>query len=195
MVFCRNKSVTLIELIIAIVLVAVIILGISSINIFSNYHIISSDRRAKVQNEVSLCLEHITKEASRAIGNEAVFIGNTVVDIVTNTSLAVFIDADLDGKRDTAKDYWIKYTFANNILSYCGNCGNSFVCGSCSISTEVLSKKITAFNPKKDFADGNHIEVSITGCHNPGGTPACGTPDNPEITMHTAVDLPSVSTR
>lgn len=192
-----KRSVTLLELIIAIVLLSIIIFGINSINSFSNYHVISSDRRANVQNQVSFCLEHITKEASKAIGNESVAGANSVVSIVPNTSLAIFVDGNRNGIRDTAGgDYWINYNLnaASHELRYCSNCGNSPSCPTCNY--EVLSSKITAFTPDKDFSLGNHINISITGCHDPAqATAACGTQDNPEVTMDTTAFLPSVSTR
>lgn len=194
----RNKSVTLIELIIAISLVAVIILGINSVSIFSHYQIISSDRRAKLQNDISYCLDHITKQGMKTIGNEMVFGSNSAVSIgASPISLAFFIDADNDGQKD-ASDYWIGYVYDGSELSYYDNCGSG-AAPACSVSTEVLSNKIKDFTPNRppNFADGNnHIEVSISGCWNPdpAAVPACNTPDNPEVTMQATVNLPSVST-
>jgi len=190
---CRDESVTLLELLIAIALLSVLILGINSINVFSRYHLISSDRRAKVQNDVSYCLGHITKQGLRTIGNESIFGVNSAVVAVTNTSLAFFVDANSDGRRDTGNDYWIKYTLnpSNNQLLYCGNCGNSSACASC--ATEVLSDRITAFNPTKaaSFTQGNHVEVQLSGRWNPA---ASASTDNPEITMRSTISLPSLST-
>jgi len=60
---------TLIELLISIVLLSLIVLGFASINVFSRYHVITSDRRAKLQNEVSYCMEHMTRNISMAFGN------------------------------------------------------------------------------------------------------------------------------
>jgi Tfp pilus assembly protein PilE len=198
MVFHQDKSVTLIELIVAISLVAVMILGINNISIFSHNHAISSDRRAKVQNNVSLCLEHITKQGVKTIGNERIFGSNTAVltdTVLPETSLAFFIDANGDGRKDTSNDHWIKYTFSgspNYELSYGDNCGSSSAPGTCS-STEVLAKKITVFTPTKvtNFTEGNHVEVEITGLWNPL---ASASQFNPEITMRTTIQLPSVST-
>ncbi|PIP18707.1 MAG: hypothetical protein COX41_06770 [Candidatus Omnitrophica bacterium CG23_combo_of_CG06-09_8_20_14_all_41_10] len=193
----RKKSVTLIELIIAIILVSVIILGINSIDIFSRYHLISSDRRAKLQNDLSYCLDHITKEASKAIGNEAIFTSGSVVLINPNTTLDIFTDANGNGMRDIAgsapKDKWIRYWFdsANYQLKYYADCTDATT-PSCAGTPEILTKKITAFIPSVDFVtNGNYIDVSITGRWNPASALS---PDNPEITMQASVNLPSVST-
>ena len=193
-----SKSVTLIELIIAIVLVSVIILGINSIDSFSRYQVISSSRRAKLQNDLSYCLDHITKNASLAIGNET-GAPNSVVKI-TGNSLAIFIDANRDGLKGAVSlndDRWIKYTFspANKQLTYCGYCSN-FSCNPCEAveGEEALSNKITVFNPSKDFVNsGNYITVDITARWDPASS-ASVSPDNPEINMRATIALPSVST-
>jgi Tfp pilus assembly protein PilE len=191
----RNKSVTLIELIVAMVLVAVIILGINSISLFSNYQLISSDRRAKVQNEISYCLEHITKHVSAAIGNEVLFGNDTVVvaSSASNPKLAVFIDANANGLRDVVGDYWINYYFNSGAkeFRYCGNCGASSSCAGCNITEEVLSKKISAFIPSKNFTNGNYAEVVISGRWDPSSAVS---QDNPEVTMRTTLIFPSIST-
>lgn len=199
----HNRSFTLVELIIAALLVGVVIFGINSVLIFSHYHVISSDRRAKLQNELSLCLQHITKQGLRTIGNEKAYTSpaNSAVLAVesgpgANASLAFFIDANLDGRRDTGDDYWIRYnyTFVNKRFSYCANCGNSSACGSC--TEEILSERVTNFFPTKitDFTNGNHVEVEITGCWDPNTLATYNTPDNPCLTMATTVQLPSIST-
>jgi len=64
-----HKSVTLVELIIAIVLLSVMVIGFSSIETFSRYHVLSADRRVKLQNNVSYALDHMTKHIAQAIGN------------------------------------------------------------------------------------------------------------------------------
>ena len=187
----RKRSVTLIELIIAIILVAVIILGVNGVSYFSHNHAISADRRAKVQNDISYCLDRISKEGLKAIGNETIFGSNTVVLVVPNLSIAFFIDGNSDGRKDTTNDYWVKYTYnsSNYQLSYCSNCGSSSLCASC--NTEILSGKITAFKPTKDFTLGNHVEVEISGRWDPVKSPSI---DNPEVKMRAAIQLPSVST-
>jgi len=57
----KYKSLTLLELLLCLVLFSVIVLGISTLDIFGQFHAITSDRRALVQNELSFVMDHITK--------------------------------------------------------------------------------------------------------------------------------------
>lgn len=189
---CRNKAFTILELIISIALVGVIVLGINGISTFSHNHVISSDRRAKLQNDVSLCLDHITKQGLRTIGNETPsFNVNTAVIANSGISLAFFIDADGNGRRELGvSDHWVRYTLSSNQLSYFSNCGTG-ASPACSGSGEVLSDKITAFVITKNFALGNHVEVQVSGRWDPA---VASSMTNPEVTMSAIIQLPSVST-
>jgi len=194
MSFYSRKSFSLIELVMAISLLGVIILAVSNIDIFSRYHYAATDRRAKLQNDVSLCLEHIAKNASRAIGNETFFGANSVVSMGVNT-LSIFIDANKNGSIDAGMDYWVRYKLepSSHEFSYCGQCSDS-ACGSCSaISEEQLARDVTEFIPAKDFSQAGYIDVSITACWDPRTPSTCGTPDNPSVSMSTGIALPSVA--
>jgi Tfp pilus assembly protein PilV len=185
-----RKSITLIELLIAIVLLAMVILGVNNVNVFSRYHLISTDRRTKIQNDASRCLEHMTKNASQAIGNEAVFGGTTAIYATTNV-FSFFADANGDGLRGTAgEDYWAGYRLntSTHQLGYCSHCSD-YSCSSCSF--EYLANNITAFSAANQ---GNYVNANITTCWNPASPATCNTPDNPSITMDTSIHLPSVST-
>lgn len=194
----KNKSVTLMELLIVLVIFSLIIVGITSINVFSRHHVVSSDRRTRLQNEISFCFEHITKQGLRAIGNERIYGANSAVSIVANTSLSFFVDSNPDGKKD-ASDTWVSYTFNPSTyrLTFCANCGSSPTCACSAANTEVLSEKIVAFSPTKvaNFTQGNHIEVVITARWDPSQPSATATSENPEMNMRAAIDLPSISTR
>jgi hypothetical protein len=193
----QNKSITLMELLIALVLMGLVILGINSITIFSRYQLISLDRRIKVQNDLSFCLDHIAKRGLSTIGNEKVFGEKTAVVIETDTSLALYIDAPRSslGIRDV-NDYWIKYTFdkSSNRLLYCSNCGASSACLNCREEgkEEVLSGIITSFKPGKNFSEGNYVYVKISGRWDPSKEK--DSVDNPEVIMRSTIYLPSVST-
>jgi len=194
-------SLTLVELIIAMVLVSVIVLGLSSINIFSRYHVISSDRRTKLQNEVSFILEHMNKYVSLAIGNEMINGADSVVGITQTANSAqmkVYIDANLNGVRD---DYWIAYRLDlsgtdSYRLRYCGRCLDSnCTFGQCVVPQEVLGTRITAFNPAKPVnASGqlnrNSLSANLAACWNPAVSESA---DNPCVTMNASISMPSVS--
>ncbi len=183
-----KKSLTLIELLIAITLLSVIILAISNIDLFTYFHTISADRRVKVQNEVSYVLEHMTKEISKAIGD--------VNNPATNTTaisggIGVYVDLASDGsagdgRRGTGGDRWIGYRRSTNDFQYCSNCGSG-VNPSCS-SWDTLSGRITNFT--RSVTD-NYVDVSITARWQPA---QAASSDNPEVTMRTKIKMPSVST-
>jgi len=191
----KNKSVTLLELLIVIVIFGLIIVGITSINVFSRHNVVSSDRRTRLQNEVSLCFEHITKQGLRTIGNETIYGANSAVSIVANTSLSFLVDSNPNGRKDSS-DTWVSYTFSRPNLVYCANCGSNPTCVCSAANREVLSEKIVTFNPTKvaGFTQGNHIELLIAARWDPSSS-ATISPQNPEINMQATIDLPSVSTR
>ncbi|MFA4989509.1 MAG: hypothetical protein WC576_01915 [Candidatus Omnitrophota bacterium] len=198
MMLSRLKSVTFIELMIAVVLLAVIILAINNIDIFSRRHLISADQRAKVQNDVSRCLEHITKSAGSSIGNETAYGSNTSVyvspDSTNTTTLSFFTDTNGNGLMNPdAGDYWVRYSLNTTgyDFSYCSQCANA-PCAVCSGTEEVLAHGITALSAVKNFSEGNYMNVTLTGCWDP--TQACNTSNNPGMTMSTTLSLPSLST-
>jgi len=191
------KSVTLIELLIAIMLLAVVILAINNIDIFSRYQSTSSEQRTKVQNDIARCLEHITKNAANTIGNEEIYGTNTTVyispDSANTAILSFFTDTNGNGTRDAGGgDYWVSYNYntTGHTFSYCNQCPNA-ACAACSGSEEILARDITGFSASKDFTKGNHINITIAACWDPAK--ACDI-SNPGFNMTTAVILPSVST-
>ena len=202
MFFSSRKSVTLVELIVAIVLLSVMILGINSINVFSHFQLANADRRVKVQNDVSRCLEHISKYLSKTIGNEASLGADSA--IYTNpgsTILAGLIDTNGNGVSEATAglDKWASHTFDSNAhtLTYCNQCSGATgpsCSGVCAGTSEVLANDITAFSAAKNFSQGNYVVISLTGCWQPGSSIACGNPENPSATMSSSVPLPSVST-
>ncbi len=198
MPFNPRKSVTFIELLIAIVLLSVIILAVNNVNVFSRYHLVSADRRAKIQNDVSLCLEHMTKNLSQAIGNEALGVGVVWTGVSGGT---YYLTARVDTNPNGIAEGWLvdyisgyKLNYANHRFYYCNNCFDSLY-SSCVGNEEVLAQNITAFSASKNLSGGNnYITVDLTACWDPAATAsACDTQDNPSVTMSTTITLPSVS--
>lgn len=198
----RNKSLTLLELIIAITLMALVVLGFSSIDLFSRFQVLSSDRRARAQNEASLVLEHMTKEISKAVGSASISgqeAVSTAFSIDADTAIHARIDADGDGKVSSG-DLWIAYRFTNTTyqIEYCPSCP-SVPCITCqpiwgSSDENILSKKITAFIPIYNSSN-NYVDISVTACDEPGNVPDnCGSRENPTVTLQTRIKIPAVST-
>lgn len=182
----QEYSVTLIELLIAITLLSVIILGFSSIDLFSRFHLRTAQRRSDIQNEISYVLEHMAKEIARAIGDA----NQLPVTIETAGGpnpawmrIRAWIDSNRNGIRDTNDietayqwnrggsqfRYWPDYAGPN----------------------QVISNRVVDFNINQR---DNYVEVNISACWDPDGAPdACGTLDNPQITMRARINMPSVS--
>lgn len=179
------RAVTLLELLIAITIMSLIVLGFSSIDLFSRYHVITSDRRATIQNEASYVLEHMTKEISKAIGD----VNNKPLSIENNNQrIRVYIDANQDGQRN---DYEIAYAYDSadfQIRYYSPYPGSP---------TVLTNKRIKSciFTHNWNGVKENFVKVEISSCWDPDASPQpCGTPDNPDVTMSSQIKMPSVST-
>ena len=142
----RTKSLTLIELLIAIILLSVVVLAFANIQIFGHFQVLTGDRRAKAQSEAAKVLAHMGKEIPRAIGNEAVDGLEKVVDLGNRGDgdevddafqrLRVYIDANENGKREpfarnrpADQDHWISYRYFNSgddrfEVKFCATCRN-----------------------------------------------------------------------
>lgn len=205
----RCLGLTLIELLISLVLLSVIILGFSNIEIFSRRHILTTDKREKLQNEVAFILEHMAKNISQAIGNERAMGDGTVLrikgpdgDFIT---VSVYIDANKNALLDDG-DFWVGYNWGVDYspqykyqFRYCGRCDTRSCSDSaCKVNVERLADDITEFvfdkmpgGMLRDYAD-----VKITACWDPLQTEAgCGAADNPGFTARTRIRMPSVATQ
>jgi len=188
---------SLLELIIAIAILSAMILGINSISIFTRNNVVTADRRAKLQNDVSRILDHVSRMATLAIGNESVNGANSAIVAGTGT-LDIFVDSNQNGTRDSvsaANDHWIYYNrdINNNNFNYCDTCLTTDCSASCDGASDIVATNITDFTVTKaaNFSTGNFVEISVTACYNPALT--CGTVDNPSVTMSARVSLPGVS--
>jgi Tfp pilus assembly protein PilW len=209
------KAITLMELLIAVILMTIVVLGLTNIDFFSRFHLISADRRANLQNEVSYILEHMVRQISQAIGNEAINGPDSVIstdDNASRTLMRIYIDASGNGQREVPQnnpnptdDHWISYRYqkqGNNryTMEYCSRCRQDN-CNNCMDSEEVLSSEnIANFDPGKPSGStliNNSITVQVTGCWDPAidltANPN-GTTDNPCIAMNGRIEMSSVST-
>lgn len=200
-----KKSLTLIELIIAIGLLSVIILAISNVDLFSRFHTVSVDRRVKLQNEISYALDHMTKHISEAIG----YSGDWAVKAYTdNKGVRVRIDSNQNGQIDVATDSWIAYRHENigatdSEIRFYANAGSTETPAG---TYETIARRIAIssgtfygveFSGDSGVFDGsgwlndNTIQVKIVGRWQPAQS---ASPDNPQAVMRVKIKMPSVST-
>lgn len=174
----HHSGITLLELLIAVSLLSLLIIGFSGIELFSRYQVISADKRTRVQNEAAHVVEHISKNIANAIGDRNDF---PVANIPDGASIRV--DSNRNGRRDAA-DTQIAYRFLpGNIMRYYSNYPGSF---------ETISQKISNFTWT---VVNNSFEVEVVACDDPDSNPfACGTSDNPAAEITTRINMPSVST-
>ena len=186
-----NKSVTLLELLLAVALMSLVVLGFTSIDIFSRQNVVASDRRARIQNTVAFCMAHMSKYIGNAMGSK----NNpplTVPDTVNGESgIKIRVDTNNNGRLDASTlDKQIAYSYNSTTyqLKFYGNFTDA------STTSEILSDKIvtdlSATNIGYNNAT-NYVTVKITGRWTPSD--ANVTPENPEVTMYTNVVMPGVS--
>lgn len=217
----RTSAVTLVELLMALVLLSIIVLGISQIEIFSNFHLISTDRQAKINNEASLALEYMNKQIMQAVGNEIIGGPDSVVQAVAsafpnddNNQISFAIDTNNDGTADTIRAYRYRNNSApagsKNQIWYCPQCpAGDMTCATCTpawgTQDNTIARNINSFTPCKPIVGGtctssgtlekNYVTIQIQGCWDPTQTYySCGTQDNPSVDMKADIKMPSVST-
>ncbi|MEW6100748.1 MAG: prepilin-type N-terminal cleavage/methylation domain-containing protein [Candidatus Omnitrophota bacterium] len=189
----NSNAVTLIELLVALILLGVIVLGLSSLDIFSRFHVISADRRAKIQNEVSLAIEHMTKELADATGNE-VAQGTDAVIVTNATQLSFNVDTNQDGIADLWRAY--RRDAASSQIWYCPACSdpvNPYLCSSCTPAwgsqNNTVANNIVSFSATE--SGSSFITVNIGARWNPSTAESS---DNPVVNMSANLFMPSVST-
>lgn len=182
-----NRSITLMELLIAIVLMTLMVLSFASIDLYSRYHVFTADRRAKVQNEASIVLEHMAKEISKAIG-DTIQLPVTIETAGGPNPVWRRIKAWIDSNQNAIRD------ISDIETAYQWNRGDSRVryWPDYTGPNEVISNRITDFNISQT---DNYVFVQLTACWDPTSTTwSCGTSDNPTVTMRIHIKMPSVST-
>jgi len=193
----HKKSVTLLELLIAIALLGILLLAFTSIDLFSRYHVRNEDIRMQLQNEASSVIEHMSKEVVKAIGS-TVISGQEPVDLTAisgDTAIKVYIDYNQDGQRN-AGDRWIAYRYSMTVnpdqqyqIWYYPNYVTS------PNTYEVIARRISSFTRS---VTANYVFVEVHACNIPcrEGQPGCncGTRDNPLVEMRAQMKMPAVST-
>ncbi|HNW40043.1 MAG TPA: hypothetical protein PL125_04510 [Candidatus Omnitrophota bacterium] len=197
------KAVSLSELIISMLIVGSMVLSFYSLETYSHKQVVSADRRAKVQNSLTLSLEHMSKYVQQGTGNINFPAIKLYPASATKTGFQVRVDLnDPQTPDDLSDDAIVYYTLSGNTLSV----GCTGTCGS--VVAEDLSNKIVAnFNnsvmpaaPTDGFyvsvdALGNSVDIGLLGRYTPGETPTAETKlSNPQVAMKTKLITNNSST-
>lgn len=216
-----KRSFTLVELIIAIVLIGFLILSYFSIDIFTRTHAIENERRAALQNAASFVIEHMKKTLSgSAVRSGAVggvgFPALTFGNIGGDPAILAWVDVNMDGQQNAGdKQVVYQYHTATYEIWYYDNYTDS------PLVYEVLTKKkpgsansfIRPDFSRIDSGDftqdttqirydlsspanlTNYFDLQIVTCWDAAeATNACGTLYNPIVTMRARISMPEVST-
>jgi hypothetical protein len=210
------RSSTIMELLVSMVILSILVIVFAAIDIMSQTHVLTVDRRARVQNDLVYILEHSTKYISKAIGNAKI---NKITDdgdqIIRNTvqtgdgaAIEFYIDVNGNGKRDDDPTPWRAYRFrsagaANEYeFWWCPKCSSSD-CDVCDpvwgVSADnTLSKRVTGVTYAYNAANA-YVDVTVQGCWDPKKVTTsdnCGTSEkNPAASLTARIRMPSVSTQ
>jgi len=186
----QDRGTNLIELIIAMVLMSLVLLGFVSIDIFSRHHVISSDKRVKVQNEISYAIDYMSKYVHQGIGDYS----NPPITVypASGAQTGFRVRVDLNNPQtpsNLSDDTWVNFYLDSNTLKTSG------------ATTENLTGRISGvFNPNvmPDFPDkgfyvkitdlGTAVEIGLVGRYDPA---AEASSDNPQVSMKTRLVCPS----
>lgn len=193
----KNRSITLLELMISLVVLSIIVMGFTSIELFSRYQLVSSDRHTAMQNGAVQVIEHITKQLVNAIGR---FDDPAVVAYADGKGFRARIDNNPANGQIDGTDGWIAYRqepFPGNLDSEIRFYSDAGAGGAPAGGYETIAKKIkitwgmTWASP----ATSNLMDINITTCWDPAEiTYPCGFGDNVTVTMRSRIKMPSVST-
>lgn len=186
------RALTLLELLIAMILLSFFVLSFYLIASFSHYHVSASDRRAKIQNELSLTLEHMNKNVLQGIGNVSQPLPQPPLEIIAN-GFRVRVDRNNPPTpQDLTDDTWINYVLSGNTLS-------------CTLNNEVLSDHIIAnvvfgplpANPASGFYinltdNATAVEIGLVARFRPAAPVSL---DNPQLVMKSRLYTRSAAAR
>ena len=201
----HKPGTTLLELVITMVIFGMVIFGFYNIQVFSDYQVVSSSRKAQLQNEAALILEHMAKYLSNVTANP----GSDAITFVNSSgvfsALRAYADSNANGMLDTDVDSWLEYNLSSKgVMTYCANLTSPGGASCQAGQSMVLSKKVIS-NLTRDFVFNNttnFLDANLSLCWNPAvffnttGVPApelCGQPKNPRVQMKARIPLLSVS--
>ena len=199
----NTRSVSLVELMVSIVVVGTMVLSFYSLETYSHQQVMGADRRTKVQNSLTFCLEHMGKYVQQAGGNNnksypAIALYPTSCSGATCTGFQIRVDFNSPQTPSTfSDDALVYYSISGNILSTgcTGTCGTflsedlsgKIVAGFDNSAPADLSADPTVFT--KGFfvlidSSGSYVDVGLVGRFDPDQLPTLTTKlTNPQVAM------------
>jgi len=181
----KYKAFTLTELLIAAVLVGLIILTVTSVDITSRRFFNVVSRRAKVQDEAKIAMEHIVKNVQRGIG-DVTNPGTSEGFSASGSQVEVQLDVDGDGRfTGIPPDKKIRYTYNGGKIVYDPdiNIGGN--------EEDLTANMVTNASFNQGSAP-NQVDVTIEVLHNPSEAEGL---ENPKTTLTSSIILRAMSCR
>jgi hypothetical protein len=203
----RNKSLTLLELSIAICIFSLIVLALSNIDTFGRMHVVNTDRRIRLQQDASYVLQHISRtlNGTGSCGGAIGDINNVPIDVTTtiggDKALIINVDYNNNGKWEgSSVDRQVAYRYNASTYQfwyyppYSGGTPGSYT-AICFSRIRGDFSATTSQPTYRTYSSGdNFVEVQIGACWNPASDGTCGTPDNPALKVKSRIYMPSVTT-
>lgn len=174
MVAMSKRGFTLVEVLVAISLIMLVLLAGGSIDIVGGRALALSRRRARVQDEAMLAMDHMVRNIRLA----------NWIDPTSGTGFAQVMVDDDNSPANLADDTTITYNLSvNQILFSDSDAG---------ITDEVIAKDITNldFDIVNQPVQPVFLTIDITAAHDPSTyDPSSVDPNNPGATLHAGVTM------
>jgi prepilin-type N-terminal cleavage/methylation domain-containing protein len=204
-----KRAMTLIELLIAITLLAVIVVGASSFDVGSREMLKASERKTQILNEAALVLDYITKDGLHGIGD----VYNPALRIVNAGGvnyLLIKTDSTTAGTRGVRDpdnvDLVVGYArIGNQIIrcaDYVNNAGNFVILSERAVDpiASPAPNNLEGFDIPAAIGNVNtaHVIVRlryhpVADPQNPGITGRYDAFNNPQVTAETDIEVPAQS--
>lgn len=189
-----KKSITLVELLVAGVLVSLVVMAAFTLDNTARSFYRSSKRKSELVNEMMFVVNHIQKNVSRRAG----YLGDTTASVVANNQLIMSIDRN-NTPTDLSDDFLIRYFYDanNNAVDFCDDWDSNL--GNCNTNTQTLVTGIivnTAVDPvfsnlkslgSQTPAFDIGVSINLMGLYNTGPNAPTSQRDNPSAELKTAV--------
>ncbi|MFC1657901.1 PilW family protein [Candidatus Omnitrophota bacterium] len=183
-----QDALTLVELLIAVALIGILTVAISSLATYANFNLLHSDRSKQMQDEAYFVLEHMAGRLGQAIGS----VGSPGVIISGTDRIKVRLDRNGNGQPDDdGVDDWVAYEYdsgQNRVHFYPQYPGGAVWPVR---DSEILTSMASNFSIGY-VATENYASVDISTCTDPSSLD-CGSRDTPEISMKVRIKFPAVS--
>jgi len=190
----KISGLTMIELLICMVLVSMIMLGFYSFDSFSRYQVINTDRRAKVQNDLSYAIEYMSSKVQQSIGD----YNNPPIKSypAPGNQTGFQVRMDLNNPQTPSNltdDTWVNFSLSGNEITSGSESLTKKISGSFVANTTMPTYptggfyvKITDPGPDQGMA----VDIGLNGLYN---TSAAAGVDNPKASIKTRLISPCSS--